>query len=650
MYIKKTYLLCVKLSILIFFIVFAFFAPMQICFADEPLPPTNSDIEKENPQNKLPNPEVTPLPLPQEPAKTVDLISTFTQLTEWLKSHKKIGGTAQLTNDIFLKADESYKYDGSWLGDPTLNIDVGEFTIYVSGHLELCPDLNFFGRGGENGIFHVKQGGFLDLFSNEGTSVQNSYVTVTAETGYAIYQENGAFFGHYTDKIIGGIRYAERPVAWPFSAVSEYYGKAEYFPVVTLPLKGEITKEDLPKTVTSYVCEDGDHIDKKRELSVEWDFLEFQEAFAARERFVMTGKYTEDVDAMTAPACLVTFMREDSAVFLQCSANKIEEEQKLQFEMHIKLDNPSMFHSLNWSSDGQNWQRATEESIEDNNAYSDDYVFWWSEESTDVTKYDGGFFMPDLPTYFSITVKDDKGNETYSDTVYLKGTDKVAGWDDGGGRNGETNTGNPEDGELPPLTLPPPTPPAPPTPSVPPPVPPTPPVPPAPPTPPVPPPVPPPEIIVAPIPPSMIVLPEPTPAPNEGIDNTSSSSEQTLKDIEKQTNFEINSSSPDIQVKPIDNAKPTKPLSGNDVKETPEPSSENQSPPSAFIEDNPMPQQNVQQIETEISIPLNTTASSAKTRQAVLAVALIALIGAPIYFSPVLKKFWKRHKLSKRSK
>lgn len=386
-----------------------------------------------------------PAAAPEATIADWDEVGSFAELTDWLKSHQKIGGGVRLTNDIELPAGERYIYSGVWAYDPMLYIDVGEHTIYVGGHLEFAPYLDFFGKGGENGIFHVKQGGYLSLVSDYDYTI----LSVRAEEGNAIYQEDGAFLGCYTDDIIGDIRYPEFPVAWPFSDVSEFYGYIENFPATVQPLKGEIDTAEFPQTMRSYLCKNGESSYDTYDLPVSWNFEEFEEQLAARERFVLTGEYTGDVTALAQPACLVTFLREDAAVFLQCSANK-KEEDRLIFALRIKLDDPSMVHRLEWSVDGEVWQRANAENIDDddNVADADEYLFSWREEDDGIVRYEGSFNTAELPRYFSVATTNAEGRTTYSDTIYLDGNDKVAGYDDGGNRGGGTGIAPPQ---LPPI-------------------------------------------------------------------------------------------------------------------------------------------------------------------------------------------------------
>lgn len=190
---------------LVFSLLLLFLVPAQVSFAQEPIAATDSNAVMPEPPGERPEPEASssdaepeepeepedleepddPLQLeklvqPEEPVQPADMVSTFSELTEWIDDHKKSGGTVRLENHIFLQAGERYIGKNSWPGDPTLYIDVGEYTIYVSGHLELYPELNFSGVGGENGIFHVEPGGYLQLNSFTGEGYYESYVTVSA--------------------------------------------------------------------------------------------------------------------------------------------------------------------------------------------------------------------------------------------------------------------------------------------------------------------------------------------------------------------------------------------------------------------------------------------------------------------------------------
>lgn len=379
----------------------------------------------------------------EETEVSTDTAGSFAELTAWLDSHKKVGGTLQLENDIVIEADQFYSFSG-WVGYPTSYIETGEYSIYVSGMLELYPYISIRGVGGENGVIHVEQGGLL-----------MSGVPIIATEGCAIYQEEGAFLDISAEYVEGDIHFAEKPVAWPASDVAEYYGNFKDTPIVVLPADEEITEASFPKTTPAYICVNGGYYYVMKDTPVIWDLEQYAESLEKRQRVLVTGEFPEEISAKATPALLVTFLAEDSATFLQCAASRSKDGEKLFIQLVVELDAPTLnyqYYQLEYSADNENWYPIGDNPEQDDCILNYNLVFSSEEEQ---------------PRYFSMSVTDSTWVTRYSDTIELNADGKIQAYigggrngeispgdteeDIGGGRDGETLPGDPEDDVLPPI-------------------------------------------------------------------------------------------------------------------------------------------------------------------------------------------------------
>lgn len=90
----------------------------------------------------------------------------------------------RLTSDITITGTDADTY--YIISPPTapIYIDTGEYTIYVEGQLVVMGSVSVFGKGGDGGLIHINKGGYATF---EGGSLR-------ADQGYALWQEDGAFF------------------------------------------------------------------------------------------------------------------------------------------------------------------------------------------------------------------------------------------------------------------------------------------------------------------------------------------------------------------------------------------------------------------------------------------------------------------------
>ena len=130
-------------------------------------------------------------------ASSVSYNSILTEEADWIeiadfKELRSImnGSIRPQTRHIRLTADITVsggKDDIYYIISPEyapIYIDTGEYTIYVEGQLQILGNALIFGKGGEEGLVHIRKGGYADI---QGASLR-------AEEGYAVWQEDGAYF------------------------------------------------------------------------------------------------------------------------------------------------------------------------------------------------------------------------------------------------------------------------------------------------------------------------------------------------------------------------------------------------------------------------------------------------------------------------
>lgn len=346
---------------------------------------------------------------PEDSQTVWEEAASFAEFTEKLDSLKQTGGNLRLTADIIVEQDERYEFIAPRLaGKEPICLDFGPYTVTVRGMLLLYPYLNITGQGGGQGLFHVEDGGWLELRG----------ISLTAENGIAVRQEERSVlsYGKFSDGLPdftceGGIVSAG-PVAVPRSADNR-----GYLPVLYVR-DGEQLKDRLPRTDTAALCENGD-VDYGRELPVVWNTEAFAEKISRRERFLLTGAYA-DITAVSPPQCLVTFEAGRPATLLDCQTAAAR--KGLVAGLRIALARPGTDCRIEWSSDGLRWQACP---------------FQISDAKEDWIAYD--LELPDAsyPFYLSAVALSEAGETGYSDTIRIDGPDALG--EIGGNRGGGTD-------------------------------------------------------------------------------------------------------------------------------------------------------------------------------------------------------------------
>lgn len=338
-------------------------------------------------------------------------VSTFSEFCEALEEMAATGGNIYLTADITIPEDQSYIFMGHSL-DNKITIDVGEHTFYIKGKLELYPYLTITGRGGENGIFSIMPGGWLELSSLE----------LLAQEGYAIRREDGSILsygsigGGAPDFLLQGEVEESCAVAVSDSSIAP-----TKLPLVVVP-KGEEVEEFLPKTDSAQYYEPLSG-NPQMDLPVVWELENYQEQIQNQERFLLTGNY-RDVYTFAPPACIVTFEKDYPAVmgkgFLQQRSD-----QTYKLDVDFFLSDSSLPFRLDYSLDGETWRPVPEDSDSEYFLEGDKVAYW------------GVFEELTLPLYLSVAVTLPNGEERYSDVILL--TEESDGGSIGGNRGGGTD-------------------------------------------------------------------------------------------------------------------------------------------------------------------------------------------------------------------
>lgn len=347
-------------------------------------------------------------------------VSSYAELKEQLETALKKELYLRLTCDITVEQGETLSLS-SRVNVPIQQLDVGDFTISVEGSLILPYQLCVSGAGGEKGLFHVKEGGYLELFAT----------ILAPANGYAVRQEEGSIFRYYEAPELGRPFPQEEQldlagaVAWPDWA---QYGW-KYLPAVIVH-KGETLSEALPQTDAASVFSGGLYEPESRNLPVEWDLEAQAEQSEAQERFVVTGRYP-DISAFASPCCLVVFMKDNPAVFT--NLRSAGDETTLSVEGYLVPEDPSLNCWLEWSQDGESWSHIQEPArwiiYDDKIHFGLDY--------TNIS----------FPLYLTAAVEGSDGKVRYSDTLMVEKGGKFS--DHGGNRGGGGAID--DENELPPI-------------------------------------------------------------------------------------------------------------------------------------------------------------------------------------------------------
>lgn len=233
-------------------------------------------------------------------------------------------------------------------------IDTGEYTIYVEGRMQILGNALIFGKGGQEGIVHIRKGGYADI---QGASLR-------AEEGYAIWQEDGAYFSasdfnestahpsaYYCE---GKCRYPDKPVVW-----DSYEESSEEIPYRIVPAETPFTQEILPEELFCVWCENGKRCEGK--LPVVWEVVEdTYTSLQERERTILQGNFGTGLDAARPPECMLVFQNKNGAVIIKGELTVYAEDyfiMSFDFVLDNYEEENDSFYVI-CSQDGKVWQRS----------------------------------------------------------------------------------------------------------------------------------------------------------------------------------------------------------------------------------------------------------------------------------------------------
>lgn len=258
-------------------------------------PEVESEAEEEIPSDAEPQPETMSIfksvvaaqaETALEPAAVAEpeqSISTGSELTAWLESHKNTGGTAKLSDNVVLDGYYSFCPDG--INMPAVYVDTDQYTITITGEIDLLSDdhLIFSGQPDGKSIFYVAPKGMLSLGG----------LTVESGQGDALWQEEGAGLVVSDCSVSGGIHYADTPFVM-------YYNN-HFCAVVE---NGETINDVLPSQMSCTVCRQGQQLNDEW-IPVSWDLEGTEKQQEERLRFRLQGSFLNAASAEPAYCTVV---------------------------------------------------------------------------------------------------------------------------------------------------------------------------------------------------------------------------------------------------------------------------------------------------------------------------------------------------------
>lgn len=258
-------------------------------------PEVEPEAEEEIPSDAEPQPETMSIfksvvaaqaETALEPAAVAEpeqSISTGSELTAWLESHKNTGGTAKLSDNVVLDGYYSFCPDG--INMPAVYVDTDQYTITITGEIDLLSDdhLIFSGQPDGKSIFYVAPKGMLSLGG----------LTVESGQGDALWQEEGAGLVVSDCSVSGGIHYADTPFVM-------YYNN-HFCAVVE---NGETINDVLPSQMSCTVCRQGQQLNDEW-IPVSWDLEDTEKQQEERLRFRLQGSFLNAASAEPAYCTVV---------------------------------------------------------------------------------------------------------------------------------------------------------------------------------------------------------------------------------------------------------------------------------------------------------------------------------------------------------
>ena len=263
-------------------------------------------------------------------------ISTGPALLEWLEAHKNTGGTARLTDNIVV--DEDYSYCPNGTDRPSVAVNTDQYTITVTGEVELCSDgqLVFSGQPDGKSIFYVASKGMLSML---GVIVESGNGQCT------LWQEEGAGLIIEDCDISGDIHYADMPFVIyqnPVSVVVE---------------EGQTLNDVLSAQVSCTVNRQG-KTSHNEQVLLSWDLEGTENLQEERQRFNLQGTFLDMMSAEPA-SCLVIY-NDYPLTFTEVKATVSGSYYMFQGWYTKPEEDLPITVMAEYSFDGQNWTIAEE--------------------------------------------------------------------------------------------------------------------------------------------------------------------------------------------------------------------------------------------------------------------------------------------------
>ncbi|MBD5502817.1 MAG: hypothetical protein HDR09_03410 [Lachnospiraceae bacterium] len=339
---------------------------------------------------------------------TPDSVSTGPALIEWLESHKDIGGTVKLTEHVVL--EEDYTYCPNGINRPTVFVDTDQYTITVTGEIELMSDnhLIFSGQPDGKSIFYVAPKGSLSMMG------------VAVESGQcALWQEEGAGLVIEDCHISGNIHYADTPFV--------IYQNTAYVVVE----KEQTVNDVLPTEISCTVNRQG-QLSHNEQMPLSWNLEGSDDQQADRRRFQLQGSFLQAASA--EPALCTVAYNDYPLTFLDVTAT--DDGTRYTFRGGYTKPKEALPITVisEYSFDGENW-----------------IVY----DETNVKDVEAGFFIGfrseecDRAAYSNIYIRlqwNDSGTRYFSNVLCYAADNLEHVEDIGGSRGGGTSIINlPED-------------------------------------------------------------------------------------------------------------------------------------------------------------------------------------------------------------
>ena len=339
---------------------------------------------------------------------TPDFVSNGPALIEWLETHKDIGGTVKLTDHVVL--EEDYTYCPNGINRPTVFVDTDQYTITVTGEIELMSDnhLIFSGQPDGKSIFYVAPKGALSMMG------------VAVESGQcALWQEEGAGLVMEDCHISGNIHYADTPFVI-------------YQNAVCVVVEKEQTVNDVLPTEISCTVNRLGQLSHNEPVPLSWNLEGTDDQQAERRRFQLQGSFLQAASA--EPALCTVAYNDYPLTFLEVMAT--DDGTRYTFRGGYTKPKEALPITIisEYSFDGENWIVYDETNVKDVEA---GFFIGFRSEACDRTAYSNIYIRLQW---------NDNGTRYFSNVLCYAADNLEHVEDIGGSRGGGTSIINlPED-------------------------------------------------------------------------------------------------------------------------------------------------------------------------------------------------------------